>query len=121
MSSALTYGEMRSEEEQAVDRVVLARVRKGIELLKEKHGDDWVEKIDLRKLKLSNSSCCVLGQLYGKYENGCYQIWGRGTSRSDQPVEHGFMAHDWRMYNQESWLELQRAWVQELREIVGSR
>lgn len=42
------------------------RVKAGMALLDEKHGPDWVHRIDVDTLQLSSSCRCVLGQLSGK-------------------------------------------------------
>ncbi len=60
----VTYRDMRSRAAVIVDEDIKRRVLAGIELLNEKFGPDWVDHIDPNSLILSDSSCCVLGQVY---------------------------------------------------------
>lgn len=46
------------------DAIVKQRVLNGLALLEEKHGDGWVDKIDLETLNLGDEHSCVLGQVY---------------------------------------------------------
>jgi hypothetical protein len=64
-----TYDEVRSDAEKIADAALKTRVIRGIELLQKKHGDGWIE-IDLKTLDLRDGDRCVLGQLYGDYEQG---------------------------------------------------
>lgn len=61
----------RTPEQQAVDALVLARVKRGIALLEKWYGPTWIDRITLEELNLENGSCCVLGQVYGSYNRGC--------------------------------------------------
>lgn len=90
-----TVSPERTVEQIRVDALVLERVKKGYALLQEKHGDDWVDHIDLRKLDLSSGSCCILGQLYsdrGTYAGGCTDLWGSDRGTDPQARDHGFLA-----------------------------
>lgn len=60
----------RTEEQVEIDAEILARVKRGIALLEEKYGHDWYMMIDLDRLKLSSSTRCVLGQIYGDFGQG---------------------------------------------------
>jgi hypothetical protein len=69
-----TYAERRTKQQTEEDERVLANVKRGIALLQREHGPDWVEKIDLALLRLENGGCCVLGQVYGDYVDGCEKL-----------------------------------------------
>lgn len=60
----LTYGELRSNAEKIADEVVKERVLAGIEVLNDKYGPDWVDKVDPATLCVSSTIACVLGQVY---------------------------------------------------------
>lgn len=66
----LTFEEQRSRAEKIEDEEVKARVLRGLRQLRDIHGESWVEKIDCQTLELSDSSACVLGQVYGDYDDG---------------------------------------------------
>ena len=63
-ATALTYDEARSNAEKIADAVLKARILRGMELLKERFGEDWVEHIDIDSLSMHSPDQCVLGQLY---------------------------------------------------------
>lgn len=52
-----------------IDPVLAERVQTGIGVLDE-HRPGWLETIDLEHLDLSLSCQCVLGQLWGNFDNG---------------------------------------------------
>jgi hypothetical protein len=87
---------------------VLRRVRLGIGLLDTFGPDDWRERIDIKRLDLADSSRCVLGQVYGGYEQGCRRLW-MGEPYAFGFYEPGFFTANHFMYDQ-----LTRAWIQEL-------
>lgn len=64
----LTYGELRTNAEKIADELVKVRVLAGIEVLNEKYGPDWVDKVDPATLCLSSTNACVLGQVYHRAE-----------------------------------------------------
>lgn len=109
----------RTEEQIEIDAIVLARVKAGIEFLQEEYGEDWVDKIDLRKLNLKEGSRCVLGQVYGDYGRACDKF---GWSRlKDEPVSHGFLIENWKAGNyakEDDWAQLQAAWEQEIAALI---
>lgn len=47
-----------------------AKVAAGIKLLDEQGPQDWRSKIDLGSLRLESCDVCVLGQVFGVYDNG---------------------------------------------------
>ena len=52
-----------------------ARVKRGIEWLDKKRGDDWVCTIDLENLNIRSGNYCILGQLYEDgYFEGCKKL-----------------------------------------------
>lgn len=92
-----TYGEARSAEETATDREILNKVLNGIELLKKKYGDDWVDKIDLETLQLSSGTRCVLGQVGratygGKGYGEMIDLLRRDFGELGDGYDHGFIS-----------------------------
>lgn len=69
------------------------RVKQGMALLDEKHGPDWVWRINLDTLVMSHACQCVLGQLYPKEEQlGGY--WGAKRAlglEHHETIGYGFM------------------------------
>lgn len=88
--TAITYGEARTRAEKICDEILKARIIRGMELLREKWGEDFVDHIDPGTLSLASPNYCVLGQLYDNAEVTIEQ-WrfyrdspmGRGDSESD--------------------------------------
>lgn len=84
----------RTEQEKRYDRRVLQKVRRGMALLEETYGDDWVDQIDLGILDLSSGSRCVLGQLNGRneesYFRGLRRLWP--AYGDEKAVEYGFVS-----------------------------
>lgn len=70
----LTFEEQRTPAEKTYDRTVKESVQRGLALLEERHGPDWVDYIDLGSLELSCGARCVLGQVYGDFEHGLDEI-----------------------------------------------
>lgn len=64
MTDKPTYEAVRSNAERIADEFVKERVIRGIELLKDEWGEDWVDHVDPSCLVLSSGKHCVLGQLY---------------------------------------------------------
>lgn len=50
------------------------RVERGAKWLDEV-SPQWITMIDLTRLDLGNSRCCVLGQVYGDYDAGLDEWW----------------------------------------------
>jgi hypothetical protein len=82
------------------------RVLDGAAMLDEHH-PGWAAKIDVDKLCLKDCSSCVLGQVYGDYEDGL-QILGRGNQ-----YDLGFNMRNGE--DEEGWALLQRHWEREIR------
>lgn len=121
--------DQRTELQKEVDRNVRQRVLDGIELLKKKHGEGWVDHINLEELDLTSGECCVLGQLYGhRYGDGIEDlgITGNGGNYGfDSAFIDGapqfVLAHmdDDMGYLDDGWShwwyeQLQEAWQQEI-------
>lgn len=54
-----------------LDALVKERVLKGIALLENKYGKEWVDRIDeMSTFDIRQSSHCVLGGVYGDYDQG---------------------------------------------------
>lgn len=101
----------RTDLQKKVDAIVLERVKAGMKLLQRKYGEDWIDKIDLRSLRLENCSHCVLGQVYGDYSDGKRDLgltW-LGAKEDEDPGTYGF--------NSNNLPQLQNAWVNVLREM----
>ena len=81
---------------------------RGAELLDQRQ-PNWAKPglINLRLLDLNDSLTCVLGQLYGLYDDGldALHVWGRAC-------ELGFCASPG---NRHRWGELTEAWRAEIR------
>jgi len=81
---AATYGELRTRTEKIADLAVRERVQRGLVVLHEVYGDDWVDHIDPAELMMGNTKSCILGQIEGKLIGGGYQD---GLTRIDGMVE----------------------------------
>lgn len=55
------------------------RVHKGIEFLNQKN-PGWHQRIDTDKLDINSIHSCILGQLYGSYMDGIYELWPEGDN-----------------------------------------
>lgn len=70
------------------------RVARGVRWLDEEIGPEWLSRIRLEWLDLSNASYCVLGQLYGDY-HACPQIEALDTKEMNAwATSHGFLIDD---------------------------
>lgn len=103
----VTFEEARTEEEKRLDAEVKERVQRGIDLLREKYGRDWVDKIDMETFDISNGSVCVLGQVYGGYMRGCNML-----GISDSNSTYGFTINKLDVVR---WEELQTEWMDRFR------
>lgn len=63
-------------------------VRKGIEWLDE-YLPEWRECIDTSILDMGHVHDCILGQIFGNYDNACYE-----NGLPIQSTEHGFYLND---------------------------
>lgn len=70
----MTYGELRTTKEKALDAELKERVLRGIEALKDTYGEDFASQIDCSVLDMRDPSFCVLGQLEGGYVAGCRRL-----------------------------------------------
>lgn len=73
----------------------VARVNRGA-LLLDKENPGWVESILPANLRMDNSSFCVIGQIYGNYDEYIGVPFGMGEGplyreAEPQAVEHGFL------------------------------
>lgn len=67
----------------------------GWRFLDEKLGVGWWERIDCGTLHLADGCRCVLGQLYGGYEDGCVDLGIEaypGVRRKHISIDLGFFA-----------------------------
>jgi hypothetical protein len=68
------------------------RVQAGIALLDEKGPADWRERIDFATLNLQSRRNCVLGQIYGYYNDGLRELGVTQFDFDDFPgAPYGFM------------------------------
>jgi hypothetical protein len=95
-------------------------VKRGAALL-DREQPGWRDQIDLSTLNLSNGCFCVLGQVFGLYEEGLCFLWNTDvfydSSTAENAVEHGFTIDISRMPfrdEEDAWRALQEAWVKEL-------
>lgn len=124
----------RTELQKKIDAEVLARVKKGFLLLQEKHGEDWINKIDMRSLNLREGHACVLGQVYGDYCHGLeiLDLSGYGVTQPDdededpqyEDSEYGFSLIEDQSEDYENsskhWSELDAAWKAVLNEAFSA-
>lgn len=84
-----TYGEMRTRAERVYDSEVRDAVLAGLTVLQDKFGDGWEREINCDTLDMSEGAHCVLGQIYGDYDEGVEQMLD-GDYDNDWTVDHGF-------------------------------
>ena len=92
------------------------RVLKGASLL-DTHfkGYDWRSEIDIETLEMDSSSQCVLGQLFGDYQNGLIALKLDDVSMGlDARREVGFSTCAWDSYD---WEKLDFEWKTYLRSV----
>lgn len=85
-----TYGEMRTRTQQLFDEDTKERVLAGLTVLQEEFGERWVEKIDCASLDLASSARCVLGQVYGDYDDGVIALVPEENDNDEWAHAHGF-------------------------------
>jgi hypothetical protein len=108
----------RTPERVAIDEQVLARVKRGIALLEEKHGPNWADGLSLGELDLKDGAHCVLGQLYGEYRSALVELQLRDGQESD---ECGFSSYAYDSYGEGTdpdWSRLQQTWERVLTPLV---
>lgn len=108
--------EERTTRTVEVDADVLSRVEAGIEVLKEKAGRDWADRINSGTLQLSSCNSCILGQLYGDFSVGMTAIGlsgDDGLASTEVGTAHGFVASA-------SYAELNRVWKLEVARYTGA-
>lgn len=71
---------------------------------------DWARKIDLRRLDISSTLECPLGQVYGSYFTGWQEL---DLLTADEREAHGFVA------GPQHFPALNRAWRKEIRARQG--
>lgn len=120
----VTFSEQRTDAQKLIDALTLDRVKKGIALLNERCGPNWVDEIDMATLQLKNGESCVLGQVYGDYEVGAEQLDINVSTTPDSggTADYGFDIYDDSrdVESGEQYRELQEAWEQMLTELVQS-
>jgi hypothetical protein len=89
LRSSIRYGELRTPLEKKIDAEIVDRVEAGLAALKERYGDDWIDKIDPVRLDLSHGSRCVLGQVYGDYGMGQQALGIDETGARDFGFQQG--------------------------------
>jgi len=86
-------------------RDALRAAKRGAKFLDEQLGRGWRRKIRRRQLDLAEPCNCVLGQLYGDYSDGAYEL---GLVYSEE-VRLGFDSEE------EEYEALTAAWLEVLR------
>lgn len=71
-----TYEEQRTAAQRIEDADIKERVLRGLELLRQEYGENWVEQITPESLDLASVSRCVLGQVFGNYNEAIARIDG---------------------------------------------
>lgn len=104
-----TFDEQRTAAEKLVDAAVKERILRGLDVLREYYGEDWVDHIDPGSLDLSSSTRCVLGQLE---DFECGGDFHTALERIDGEVEvtpeaYGFDTE----WGSDSYEELTEAWL----------
>ena len=60
-----------------------ARVEKGIALLDERSGPEWVNRVNRSTLNIASSYSCVLGQTFDHFHDALRQLWPESPSEAD--------------------------------------
>lgn len=94
---------LRERKEAAIRSELAQHVAQGITLLS-KHDPNWRMKIVMSRLSMMSCADCILGQLFGSYEEGLLIL---DIGRDDLPNQYGFRAVDPTNYRvlQGIWLE----------------
>lgn len=138
MQRLLAYDEALEMTDAEVEEYVKEYVQNGIKVLKEKHGEDFVDYIDPLLLDLGSATHCVLGQLYENAEPTQEQwAWlGRelGMNQPERDAEgytkglailDGDVAHHPDQFGFEAddatYYDLTAAWLEALRAEVAKR
>lgn len=84
----------------------------GAELLDEQY-PGWFWKVDTGTLMMETTKCCVLGQLYGDYHAGIFEL---ELERTSDHTKYGFRLDDTVMPQEyhKTWLALDEAWESEI-------
>lgn len=85
-----------------------AAVAKGAALLDQRR-PGWEHDINLGRLDISFGSTCILGQLYGTFENGLAKVFVGFSLTAEPAFEHGFIG--WTLTQDAI---LTRAWRREI-------
>ena len=99
-------------------RTITQKVAAGIKFLNKYGPKNWLRKIKVTQLDLASSFSCILGQIYGSYNNGCESLNEHKPSFGDD----GFVGVEIRSnlgftidltktsYNDLYWNKLTEAW-----------
>jgi len=82
------------------------RVRAGIALLDESGPTNWRARVDVDKLDLENPRSCVLGQVYGTFDDGMAAL----DLSFFEGARYGFVTGLGLRYDRDSWRNLTDAW-----------
>ena len=71
------------------------RVQAGVAFLDE-HVPGWQKGVFPDQLRIADCQCCVLGQLYGEYEDGreALAVTTPKSDSTDWAISHGFFSWD---------------------------
>jgi len=87
------------------------QIAKGVEYLDQDLGPTWVEDIETRILDLESECNCVLGQLFGDFNNAVHC-----PSRNDE--ECGFVIF---LGNEENYAQLTLEWREKIAQLKAER
>jgi len=82
-------------------------IQRGIDLLTEKLGEGWQDRIDLERLDIGHCDDCVVGQLFAALDDYHRAVREVLHLNDDGEVSHGFSARD---NTFEGWKNLNREW-----------
>ena len=86
------------------------KVAKGVKLLTKKYGDEWRSKVNLDKLNMYDSRCCILGQTDSDYYSHCKDLG------INNPNAYGFEIDDFNEdATEEQYKVLEREWRRALK------
>lgn len=104
-------GEYEAQARDAFPQVIWDAVRNGAFLLHERYGA-WWDDITISSLDEEDANQCVLGQLYGSWDEGMETLFGTDDARTAKTF--GFLDPE----DQDRWTALTYAWREAARKIA---
>jgi hypothetical protein len=96
---------------------VRARVERGAAFL-DTRVPGWRDRIDPETLRINSSDKCVLGQLFGSYELGCFAVGKVPYETAALGFTHSLTILGAGTGGTDEWAELNREWQAFLREQI---